>query len=53
MLQIFKKINWMLILWGLLILGGTALTIFGSAKFNDEWSKKVLYVNYTQYLTFY
>jgi len=30
----------MIILWGFLILGGTALTIYGSAKFNDEWSKK-------------
>ena len=40
MLRILKRINWMIILWGLLILAGTALTIYGSAKFNDEWNKK-------------
>ena len=40
MLRILKIINWMIILWGLLILAGTALTIYGSAKFNDEWNKK-------------
>lgn len=40
MLRILKRINWMIILWGLLILVGTALTIYGSAKFNDEWNKK-------------
>lgn len=29
----------MIILWIFVILTGTALTIYGSAKFNDEWNK--------------
>ncbi|MFI8605657.1 hypothetical protein ACIGCP_14425 [Cellulophaga baltica] len=40
MLRILKKINWMIILWIVVILFGTTLTIWGSAKFNDEWTKK-------------
>lgn len=40
MLLILKKINGMLIFWGFLILTGSAFTIYGTARFNDEWNKK-------------
>ena len=33
------KINKMIVLWIFVILAGTCLTIYGSAKFNDEWNK--------------
>jgi hypothetical protein len=34
-----KKLNKMIVFWIFVILVGTVLTIFGSLKLNDEWSK--------------